>query len=409
MQKLSLNKNKIKILLLEGIHEKAVQEFKDAGYTNIEYYKTALEKNELIRKIKDTHILGIRSRTQVDADILKEAKKLITIGCFCIGVNQVDLDMAKKIGIPVFNAPYSNTRSVAELVIGEVIMLMRGISEKNVLMHQGVWKKTAANAYEIREKNIGIVGYGHIGSQVSVLAESLGMSVHYYDIENKLSIGNAKACKSLNELLKISDVVTLHVPSTPETKNIISKNELYKMRKGSYIINLSRGDTVNIPDLAKSLKEKHIAGAAIDVFPKEPATGDEEFKSELREFNNVILTAHIGGSTKEAQKNIGQEVAEKLIKYSDNGSTLGAQNFVQVSILGNLSRKRFFHMHKNKPGVIDKINKLFASYKLNILSQYLQTDCDIGYVIIDTKGKIDPSFLKKLNSIPHTIRCRMLY
>lgn len=409
MKKFSLNKNKIKILLLEGIHESALDTLKDAGYTNIEYHKKALDKQELIKKIKDAHIIGIRSRTQLDSDVLEEAKKLITIGCFCIGVNQVNLDMAKKLGIPVFNAPYSNTRSVAELVIGEIIMLMRGISEKNILMHQGIWKKTATDSYEIREKNIGIIGYGHIGSQVSILAEAIGMNVHYYDIENKLSLGRAKACKSLNELLKISDVVTLHVPSTPETKNMISENELNLMKKGSYLINLSRGDIVNISDLTKALKEKHIIGAAIDVFPKEPASGDEEFKSELREFNNVILTAHIGGSTKEAQENIGQEVAEKLIKYSDNGSTIGAQNFVQVSLPGNLCRQRFFHMHRNKPGVMDKINKLFASHKINILSQYLQTDCDIGYVIIDIEGKVNASFLNELNSIPHTMRCRMLY
>ena len=340
---------------------------------------------------------------------LKQAQKLIAVGCFCIGTNQVDLKTAKELGIPVFNAPYSNTRSVAELVIGEIIMLMRGISEKNILAHQGIWQKSAKNSNEIRAKNLGIIGYGHIGSQISVLAESLGMNVYYYDIEKKLSIGNAEPCGSINELLKIADVITLHVPSTPETKNMITEREIKKMKKGAYIINAARGNIIDIPALAKAIKTKYILGAAIDVFPQEPASLDEEFESELREFNNVILTPHIGGSTKEAQKNIGEEVAEKLIKYSDNGSTVGAQNFAEVSLPGNLSRQRFFHIHTNKPGVMDKINKLFAKHKLNILSQYLQTDADIGYVIIDIENKVSSSFLSELNAIPHTIRCRMLY
>lgn len=407
--KFSLNKNKIKILLLENINKQATNEFKNAGYTNIENIKTALNKKELIEKIKDVHFIGIRSGTQIDTETLKAARKLITIGCFCIGVNQVDLKTAKKMGIPVFNAPYSNTRSVAELVVGETIMLMRGVSEKNILMHQGKWVKSAKNAYEVRGKKFGIIGYGHIGSQVSILAEAMGMNVYYYDIEKKLSIGNAIACKSLNELLSMVDVVTLHVPATDLTKNMITKKELYKMKKDSFIINSSRGNVVNINDLSQVLKEKHIAGGAIDVFPSEPASQDEEFISELREFNNVILTSHIGGSTKEAQINIGQDVAEKIIKYSDNGSTIGAQNFPEVSLPSNTTYQRFFHIHENKPGIMDKMNKLFASYKLNILSQYLQTDSEIGYVIIDVEGNIPTLFLKELQNIPNTIKCRMLY
>lgn len=409
MSKFSLSKNKIKILLLEGVHQRAVQELKEAGYTNIDYYKGALDKVELKEKIRDAHILGIRSRVQLDSEILSVAQKLIAVGCFCIGTNQVDLDLAKKKGIPVFNAPYSNTRSVAELVIAEAIMLLRGASEKNILAHQGIWQKSAADSYEARGKKLGIVGYGHIGSQVSVLAEAIGMDVYYYDIEKKLRIGNATPCKSFKELLNIADIVTMHVPATQETKNLLGPKKIKQMKKGAFLINASRGNVVDIPSLVKELKSKNIRGAAIDVFPEEPASKNEEFISDLRKFPNVILTPHIGGSTLEAQENIGQEVAEKLVTYSDNGSTVGATNFVAVTLPAQEEKQRFFHIHENKPGVMDKLNKLFSKENVNIASQYLQTDSDIGYVITDIDGKLPKSFLKEIQATPHTIKSRMLY
>jgi len=407
---LSLEKNKIKILLLEGVHENAIKYFESKGYHNIEYHKKALEEKELIEKISEVHVIGIRSRTQLTKEVLGKAKKLIAIGNFCIGTNQVDLDFAKKIGIPVFNAPYSNTRSVAELVIAETIMLMRGIPEKNALAHQGIWQKSAENSFEIRGKSIGIIGYGHIGSQVSVLAESMGMTVRYYDIKNKMSIGNAKSYSSLEKLLKISDVVTLHVPGTPLTKKMIREEEFKNMKKGSYLINASRGNVVVIEALKKALKKKIIIGAAIDVFPTEPASKEKEFKSELRNFNNILITPHIGGSTQEAQKNISLEVAEKLVDYSDIGTTSGAVNFPQVQFPPNTQRCRFLHIHKNIPGIMEKINKIFSVEKLNIAAQYLQTDSEIGYVVIGVDSKnIKDSIIENLKKIPGTIRARKVY
>jgi D-3-phosphoglycerate dehydrogenase / 2-oxoglutarate reductase len=409
LNKFSLDKKFIKILLLEGIHNSSAECFKASGYSNVEYLKTALDEEELIQKIRDVHMIGIRSRTQLSERILKKAKKLFAIGCFSIGTNQVDLLAAKQLGIPVFNAPFSNTRSVAELVIAEIIMLMREIPSKNAAAHRGEWQKSAGNSYEVRDKNLGIVGYGHIGSQVSILAESMGMNVYYYDIEKKLSLGKSVSCGNLDELLKISDVVTLHVPQNEGTNKMISTAQLTKMKKGSLLINASRGTVVDYNALAEALKTGHISGAAADVFPNEPASNEEKFISELQEFDNVILTPHIGGSTSEAQENIGLEVSDKLIRYSDNGSTIGAVNFPQVSLLPNREKQRFLHIHKNVPGLLKDINDVFTSRGINIASQYLQTDAEIGYVIIDTESESCNEILSDLKQIPHTIKARMLY
>lgn len=405
----SLSKDKIKVLLLEGLHENSLNYFKCNDYSNIEYLKGSFEKEELIEKIKDVHLIGIRSRTNLTADVLKHANKLIAIGCFSIGTNQVDLHAAKLKGIPVFNAPFSNTRSVAELVISEIIFLIRRIPEKNYNAHKGIWLKEASNSFEVRGKNIGIVGYGHIGSQVSILAESLGMNVFYYDIQKKLNLGNAKACDSLDELLQAADVVTLHVPETEQTKNMIRYEQLIKMKKGSYLINSSRGTVVNLNDLAKALEEKHILGGAIDVYPEEPTSNKEPFKNVLQKYENVILTPHIGGSTLEAQANIALEVSEKLVKYCDIGSTIGATNFVQISLSSNYDKQRYLHIHKNQPGVLNKITKVFTSRKLNIAAQFLQTDPYIGYVIVDIDGKEQTKeILKDLKAVPDTIKARVL-
>jgi D-3-phosphoglycerate dehydrogenase / 2-oxoglutarate reductase len=409
VKKFSLDKNKINVLLLEGIHESAVKAFKEAGYTNVEYLKSALDGLELEQKIKDVHILGIRSRTNLTPDILKKAKKLFAVGCFSIGTNQVDLNAAKNFGIPVFNAPFSNTRSVAELVIAEIIMLMREVPAKNAAAHRGAWLKAARNSYEVRGKNLGIVGYGHIGTQVSILAESLGMNVFYYDVEKKLNIGKAVTCHSLEELLRISDAVTLHVPENEQTANMISAPQLALMRKGSLLINASRGSVVDYAAVAEALKTGFLAGAAADVFPYEPASNDEQFVSVLQEFDNVILTPHIGGNTSEAQENIGFEVTEKLIRYSDNGSTIGSVNFPQISLQQNKDKQRFLHIHKNMPGLLKDINYVFTAKDINIASQFLQTDTEIGYVIIDTESQTGEVILQELKDIPHTIRARMLY
>ena len=408
-KKLSLDKKYIKVLLLEGTHPSSEKSFETAGYTNVEYLKTALDGEELEQKLKDAHILGIRSRTRLTPQVLKKAKKLFAVGCFSIGTNQVDLMAAKQQGIPVFNAPFSNTRSVAELVIAEIIMLMREVPARNAAAHRGDWLKAVGNSVEVRGKNLGIVGYGHIGSQVSILAEAMGMNVLYFDIEKKLSLGKAFVCESLNELLQKSDVVTLHVPETPDTRNMISDEQLSQMKKGSLLINASRGSVVDYDALTEFLKNGHLAGAAADVFPTEPASNTEKFSSPLQDFDNVLLTPHIGGSTQEAQENIGLEVAEKLIRYSDNGSTVGAVNFPQVSIQPNYDKQRFLHIHKNMPGLLKDINYVFTNKGINIAAQYLQTDAEIGYVIIDAECTNCDKILKELKAIPHTIRARMLY
>jgi len=409
MDRHSLDKSKIKVLLLEGIHENAVKCFKENGYTDIECYKEALSDKILEEKLLKAHIIGIRSRTELRKDLLIKSPRLIAIGCFSIGTNQVDLHDAKMMGIPVFNAPFSNTRSVAELVIAECIMLMRSIPEKSIQAHNKIWLKSASNAVEVRGKTLGIVGYGHIGSQVSILAESMGMRILYYDIEKKLSLGNAKHVSTLEDLLRIADTVTIHVPSTELTRNMISENQIAIMKKGACLINASRGDVVDYKAVADGLRSKHLAGMAADVFPKEPVASGEPFVSELQEFDNVILTPHIGGNTLEAQANIGIEVADKLVKYSDTGSTIGAVNFVEIALQPNLSKQRFLHIHKNVPGVMREINNFFSSRDINISAEFLQTDPEIGYVIIETDSELNSSVIQDLRNIPHTIRVRTLF
>lgn len=408
MEKFSLAKDKIKILLLEGLHQSAVQTFKNQGYSNIEYLKTSLPEDELIERIKDAHFIGIRSRTQLTENVLDAATKLVAIGCFCIGTNQVDLTAALKRAIPVFNAPFSNTRSVAELVLGEIIMLLRGIPQRSAAAHRGEWQKTANNSFEARGKTLGIIGYGHIGTQLSIMAENIGMRVQFYDIEDKLVLGNATQV-NFATLLKTSDVITLHVPETAQTKNMIGEAELEIMKPGSILINASRGTVVDIDALTDALRSKKLAGAAIDVFPVEPKGNDEEFISPLREFDNVILTPHIGGSTQEAQENIGYEVAGKMVKYSDNGSTLSAVNFPEVSLPEHKGRSRLLHIHKNQPGVLTKINEAFARHNINIAGQYLQTNADIGYVVIDIDSDDVEQALNELKAIPGTLRARVLH
>lgn len=409
MAKHSLDKDKIKILLLEGVHQSAVDVFERAGYTNIEYHKASLAEDELLSAVKDAHFIGIRSRTQLTEDVLSRAEKLVGIGCFCIGTNQVSLKAAEKLGVPVFNAPFSNTRSVAELVLGEIIMLLRGIPERNALAHRGGWLKSASGSYEARGKTLGVIGYGHIGTQLGILAETLGMRVIFFDIEDKLPLGNAQQVHSLQQLLSISDVVSLHVPETPQTKNMIGFEELANMRKGSILINASRGTVVDIDALAASLKENHLAGAAIDVFPVEPKSNDDEFISPLRGLDNVLLTPHVGGSTAEAQENIGIEVAGKLAKYSDNGSTMTAVNFPEVSLAQHTGASRLLHIHHNRPGILIKINSAFAEKGINIAAQYLQTTAEIGYVVMEVDSDQADEALVEMQAIEGTIRTRLLH
>ena len=401
----------IKVLLLEGVSASAVESFHRAGYSQVELHSKSLPEDELKRRIADAHMVGIRSRTQLTAEVLAQAKRLIAIGCFCIGTNQVELNAARKLGVPVFNAPYSNTRSVAELVIAEAIMLLRGIPQKNALCHRGGWTKSASGSYETRDKVLGIVGYGHIGTQVGVLAESLGMRVIFHDIEAKLSLGNARSVSGLDELLERADVVTLHVPETPATHMMIRAEQLARMRKGAMLINASRGSVVDIDALAAALREGHLAGAAVDVFPLEPKGNDDAFVSPLIGMDNVILTPHIGGSTLEAQENIGVEVASKLIRYSDNGSTLSAVNFPEVALPEHPNSRRLLHIHRNVPGMLSRINDLFSSGNVNIDAQFLQTDAEVGYVVIDvTADAVQATALKEaLAAIPGTLRSRVLY
>lgn len=407
--KFSLEKDKIKVLLLEGVHPNTVETFRAAGYTNVEYLKTSLSEEELIEQIRDVHFIGLRSRTQITEKVLDAASKLVAIGCFCIGTNQVELDAAQLRGIPVFNAPFSNTRSVAELVLGEILLLLRGIPEKNAKCHRGVWEKLANRSVEARGKKLGIIGYGHIGTQLGIIAESIGMKVYYYDIENKLSLGNAIQVPSMVELLNMSDVISLHVPETASTKNMIGAEQLRMMKPGAIFINAARGSVVDIDALADVIKSDHIAGAAIDVFPIEPKSNNEEFVSPLRGLENVILTPHIGGTTHEAQENIGLEVANKLIKYSDNGSTLSAVNFPEVSLPGHKGSSRLLHIHRNQPGVMNQINQIFAEEGINIAGQYLQTSSQIGYVVIDVETGHSEKALSKLKEIGGTIRARILH
>ena len=406
---LSLQKDKIRFLLLEGLHDNALKVLEGAGYHNIENISHALDKEELIEKIKDAHFIGVRSRTQLTHDVLEHAHKLIGIGCFCIGTNQVDLEAARNLGIPVFNAPYSNTRSVAELVLAEAIMLYRGIPEKNAAVHRGGWGKSATNSHEVRGKTIGIVGYGSIGSQLSVLAESFGMKVIYHDVVTKLPLGNAVQVASLDELLATADIVTLHVPDVPSTRYMMGAAQFAQMKDGSYFINAARGTCVEIDDLAAVLESGKILGAAIDVFPKEPKAADEEFESPLRKFDNVILTPHIGGSTQEAQANIGLEVADKFVRYSDQGDTATAVNFPEVSIPFKEDSHRLLHIHKNVPGVLSQINRLFAEAGINILAQSLMTEGDVGYLVMDVDYNDSTAALDQLKDVEETIRVRILF
>ncbi|NDV12307.1 phosphoglycerate dehydrogenase [Crenobacter caeni] len=407
-QALSLPRDRIKVLLLEGIHQSAVDAFTAAGYTRIERYDKALPPAELAAKISDAHLVGIRSRSQLDEAALAAAQKLIAVGCFCIGTNQVDLAAAKRRGVPVFNAPFSNTRSVAELVIAQTILLMRNIPAKNALLHRGGWDKSAANSFEVRGKTLGIVGYGNIGTQVGVLAEALGMQVLFCDIENKLPLGNARQV-AFAELCAKADTITLHVPQTPQTQGMIGAGELAMMKDGVRLINASRGNVIDIEALADALSRGKLSGAAVDVFPHEPEHNAEPFVSALTAFDNVMLTPHIGGSTQEAQANIGHEVAAKLIRYSDNGSTLSAVNFPEVSLPAHAGKCRLLHIHHNRPGVLAHVNEALARAGANIAAQHLQTDADIGYVVVETDSAASQDALAALSRVEGTLRCRVLY
>ena len=405
---LSVPKSELKAVLFEGIHPSAIEALQQAGYTRIVTHAKALAGDELQAALLDAHFVGIRSRTQLTADVLQQAQQLAAIGCFCIGTNQVDLKEAMRLGIPVFNAPFSNTRSVAELVLAQIIMLMRGIPEKNAILHRGGWVKSAADSYEVRGKTLGIIGYGHIGTQIGVLAEQLGMRVLFTDIEAKLPLGNAQAM-SLEALLAAADVVSLHVPETPETAGMIGAAQLAAMKPGSHLINASRGSVVDIDALAAALERRHLHGAAIDVFPVEPQGNDSAFVSPLTRFDNVILTPHIGGSTLEAQVNIGTEVAAKLIRYSSNGSTTSAVNFPEVALPGHTGRSRLLHIHRNVPGVLAQVNERLSKAGINIAAQYLSTNETVGYVVIDVDSTASRAALDELCAVPETIRCRILY
>jgi len=409
MARTSLDKDKIRVLLLEGIHPSARQNFVDAGYSNVECLGTSLAEDQLKEKVQGVHLLGIRSRSQLNEAIIDAADKLMAIGCFCIGTNQVDLQATRLRGIPVFNAPFSNTRSVAELVIAEAILLLRGIPEKSALLHRGIWQKSASNSFEIRGKTIGIVGYGNIGSQVSVLAESLGMQVLYYDHVTKLSLGNAVQLPSLKSLLARCDIISMHVPQTSATHLMMGASQLAAMQKGSILINASRGTVIDLDALTESLESGHLLGAAIDVFPIEPKSNDETFVSPLTQFDNCILTPHVGGSTMEAQENIGLEVAAKLVKYSDNGSTISSVNFPEAALPAHPGSHRILHIHENRPGVLSEINGFFSDHSINISAQYLQTNEAVGYVVTDIDGEYSSLALKKLGSIDGTIRTRVLF
>ena len=409
MQQTSLEKSKIKFLLLEGIHASAQDVLRRAGYTQIEALPGALEGDDLRRKLADVHFLGIRSRTQLTADVFAHAPKLVAVGAFCIGTNQIDLNASRERGIAVFNAPYSNTRSVAELVLAEAILLLRGVPEKSAVAHRGGWLKSADNAYEIRGKTLGIVGYGSIGTQLSVLAEALGMHVVFYDVVNKLPLGNARQVHDLNELLAQSDIVSLHVPELPSTQWMIGAEQIAAMKPGGILINASRGTVVRIEPLAEAIQSKKLLGAAVDVFPVEPKSNKDEFQSPLRGLDNVILTPHIGGSTMEAQANIGLEVAEKLVKYSDNGTSVSSVNFPEVALPAHPGKHRLLHIHQNIPGVMMEINKVFAENGINISGQFLQTNEKVGYVVIDVDAEYSDLAQQKLQHINGTVRCRVLF
>ena len=408
---LSLAKDKIRFLLLEGVSETAVDMMKAAGYSSIERLPKALDGAALLEAIKGVHVLGIRSRTQIGAAALEAADRLIAIGCFNVGTNQVDIDAARRLGVPVFNAPFSNTRSVAELVIGEIVMLFRRITPRSVAAHEGRWDKSAHDSHEVRGKTLGIVGYGNIGSQLSYLAEALGMRVIFFDHTNKLRHGNTEPTASLKELLAQSDVVSLHVPETPATYGMIGAAEIQAMKPGAYLINNSRGTVVDLDALAQALRAKRLRGAAIDVFPVEPGSNAERFVTPLQGLPNVILTPHIGGSTEEAQERIGAEVARKLIDYSDDGSTMGAVNFPQVQLPARPTGTRFIQVQRNLPGMLGRLNEVLARHAINIAAQYYETYADVGYVVLDADASAADSqrVLADIRALEGTIRARLLY
>jgi D-3-phosphoglycerate dehydrogenase len=405
----SYPKEKIRILFLENISDAAVKNFKQSGYVKVDKITKALTEEQLIEEIKDVHILGIRSKTQITPAILAAAKKLQAIGCFCIGVNQVDLKAATKNGVVVFNAPYSNTRSVAELVIGLAIMLIRRIPDKNKAAHEGIWMKDAKGSFELRGKTLGIIGYGNIGSQVSVLAEALGMKVIFYDVETKLPLGNASDGKTLKEVLGKADVVTLHVPETSQTKNIINKNNLKYFKKGAILINYARGEVVDLEALRKAILDEAISGAAIDVFPWEPEKNGDRFQTPLQDLPNVILTPHIGGSTEEAQQNIGEDVSVKLFNYLEKGITFGSHTVPALALPPQEGSHRILHIHNNVPGVLSAINTQLSKHNINIVGQYLKTNDEIGYVVLDVDKKLSAQALELLKEVKATIKVRMLY
>ena len=409
MKQQSLQKSKIKFLLLEGVHQSAIDALAKAGYTNVVTYPKALPSDDLKKEIKDAHFVGIRSRTQLSAEIFEAADRLVAIGCFCIGTNQVDLEAAAKRGVPVFNAPFSNTRSVAELVMAEVILLLRGVPQRSAAAHRGEWQKSATGAFECRGKTLGIIGYGNIGMQLGVIAESLGMKVVYFDVESKLPLGNAQPKATLSALLKEAHVVSLHVPQHASTELLIGRGEIAEMRSGSILINASRGNVVDLDALAEALNGSHIGGAAIDVFPVEPRSNNDEFISPLRGLDQCILTPHIGGSTQEAQENIGVEVAEKLTRYSDNGTTTSAVNFPEVALPEHEGKHRLLHVHQNIPGIMSAINQVFSESAVNVSGQYLQTMGDTGYVVIDIETDYSKTLINELSSIEGTLRTRVLF
>ncbi|MGO4918977.1 phosphoglycerate dehydrogenase [Maribacter spongiicola] len=404
---ISYPKNRIKVLLLENVHTAAFDNLSEDGFS-VELIKNSLSEEELIEKIKGVHVLGIRSKTQVTETVLAAADKLLVVGAFCIGTTQIDLESAKKKGVVVFNAPYSNTRSVVELAIGEIIMLMRSVFDRSREIHSGQWQKTAAGSREVRGKNLGIVGYGNIGKQLSVLAEAMGMRVYYYDVDDKLALGNAVKCSTLEDLLNVSDVVTLHIDDNKANKNFIGEREIKQMKKGAMLINLSRGFVVDIDALAEGLKDGHIGGAAVDVYPDEPASNGD-FQTKLQGFANVILTPHVGGSTEEAQRDIADFVPNKIMDYINSGNTVDAVNFPNIRLPKQNKSHRFLHIHKNVPGIMAKINKVLAEYELNINSQYLSTDNEVGYVITDLDKEYNKEVLKALKKVENTIKFRVLY
>ncbi len=405
----SFDTSKLKVLLLEGVHETAVEAFRRAGYTRVEQRAGTLPEDELAALVADVHFLGIRSRTQLTEAVFAAAPKLVAVGAFCIGTNQIDLDAAARRGVPVFNAPFSNTRSVAELVLAEAILLLRDVPAKSAAAHRGVWAKSVGRAREARGKTLGIVGYGSIGAQLSVLAEGLGMRVIFHDTAAKLAIGNASAAGSLQDLLARADVVTLHVPETPETTGLIGADEIALMRPGSVLINASRGHVVDLDALAAALESGHLAGAAVDVFPVEPRSNDDAFATPLQGLDCAVLTPHVGGSTVEAQENIGTEVAEKLVRYSDNGSTVTAVNFPEVSLPPHVGHHRILHVHRNVPGVLAALNAVFSEIGANVAAQSLQTRGEVGYVVTDVDTASSDDALAAVLRVPATIRARVLF